>query len=178
MSEGHSQLQIEKKAKRRAVIGGALTCAIILFLLILVPFITMRREEPLTAVFISALFFSLFFSPLGGLAGSIGVNLRQVNSGAAISAIIFCSFGLFTASSFSQESTIPSLFITLFSCAFAVMGALCGGVGALFGRTCREYEGKRFWPQFSLAELMTFAFLIAILMSCLVTLRQILGKPP
>ncbi|MGD0516011.1 MAG: hypothetical protein ABSA26_00620 [Thermoguttaceae bacterium] len=176
MIEDNAEQKIERKARIRAVISGVLTSTIILFLLLLIPFFTIRHEEPLTAVFSSALFFSLFFSPLGGLAGSIGVNQRHVSSGAAISAIIFCTFGLFTATLFAQNSPVPELFISLFCCAFAVMGALCGGVGAMFGRTCREFEGKRFWPQFSIAELMTFVFLIAILLSCLVTLRQIIGK--
>jgi hypothetical protein len=173
MIEDNAEQKLERKARRRAVFSGVLTSTIIVFLLLLISFFTHRNEKALTLAYTS---FLLFFSPLGGLAGSIGDNLRQVRWGAIISAIIFCAYGLMFASIFSRNNTVPLLFIPLFSCASAVIGALCGGIGAMFGRTCREFEGKKFWPQFSVAELMAFVFLVAVLMSCLVTLRQILGK--
>jgi hypothetical protein len=178
-SFGNYQLhaKIERKARRRAISSGFLTSTIIVFLFILVPFYKLHQDEPLSTAFSSVLYFSVFFSPLGGLAGGIGGYLRQVTLGAAISAIIFCSFGFYIASMPTKTSTIPLLYIPLFCCASGMMGALCGIVGAMFGQTCRKFEGKRLWPQFSIAELMAVVFLVAILMSCLVTLRQLLGKP-
>jgi len=176
MIEDNTDQNIERKATRRAVISGVLTSTIIVFIIISKLIFT-KAGESINPSFFACLTLFVFFSPLGGLAGSIGVQIRQVTSGAAISAIIFCAYGLIFASAFTHTHTVPLLLILLFSCASAVIGALCGGVGAMFGRTCREFEGKRFWPQFSIAELMAFVFLIAVLLSCLVTIRQILGKP-
>jgi magnesium-transporting ATPase (P-type) len=177
MVEDDTEQIIERKAKRRAVISGALTSMIIVFLLLLTSFFNTTPKVPLTHAILGALCFSLFLSPLGGLAGSIGDKFREVILGAGISAIVFCSLCFVVAMMAEQTNTFPLLYFSLFCCALAVMGALCGGVGAVFGRTCREHEGKRFWPQFYIVELMILVFLVAILMSCLVTLRQILGKP-
>ena len=176
MIEDNIEQIIERIAKSRAVISGALTSTIIVFSLTLTSFFGYQPKVPLTNAILGALCFSLFLSPLGGLAGSIGDKIRGVILGAEISAIVFCSLCFIVALMAEQTNTFPLLYLSLFCCAFTVMGALCGGIGAVFGRTCREFGGKRFWPQFSIAELMIFVFLIAILMSCLVTLRQILGK--
>ena len=176
MIEDNAEQKLERKARRRAVFSGALTSTIIVFFIISKIIFT-KAGEGINPPFFACLTLFVFFAPLGGLAGSIGVKMRQVTSGAAISAIIFSAYGLIFASSFTHTNTVPLLFIPLFCCASAVIGALCGGVGAMFGRTCRNFEGKRFWPQFSIAELMAVVFLVAILMSCLVTLRQLLGKP-
>jgi hypothetical protein len=173
MGDSLTDQQIERKASRRAVISGVSTSTIIAFSLLLITSFTYRNEKALTLACTS---FLLFSSPLGGLAGGIGDNLRQVRRGAIISATIFSAYGLIFASIYIRDHTEPLLFIPLFSCTSAAIGALCGGIGAMFGRTCREFEGKRFWPQFSIAELMAFVFLVAVLLSCLATLRQILVR--
>ena len=169
--------KIELKARRRAVISGAVTSTIIAFFIFfnLIHYTTTQKGIN-NSLYRCLAVFVIFFSSLGGLAGSIGVKTRHVTSGAVISAIVFCIYGLIFASTFTQNNTVPLLSIPLFSCASAVIGTICGGIGNMFGRTCREFEGKRFWPQFSIAELMAFVFLIAVLMSCIVTLQQILGK--
>jgi hypothetical protein len=176
MVEDDTEQKIERKAKRRAVVSGALTSMFIVFLIYIILFFTLRPVEPLITAFSSALCFSLFFSPFGGLAGKIGGRLRHVSLGAAINAFLFGYFGFIIGTLSTRDST--EHFVPLLSCcASAVIGAVCGGIGAMFGRTCREFEGKRFWPQFTMAELMMLVFLIAIFMSCLVTLRQILIRP-
>jgi hypothetical protein len=176
MIEDDTEQKIERKAKRRAVISGALTSMFIVFLLIIIPFFSLLHDKPIITAFEGALCFLLFFSPLGALAGSIGGKMPDVTLGAGISAMIFGFVGFVISLMDVQISSMTFLFIPLFCCASAITGSLCGGVGAVFARTCREFKGERFWPQFSVAELMILVFLVAILMSCLVTLRQILGK--
>jgi hypothetical protein len=177
MTYSKDEQNIQRKASRRAVISGAVTSTIIAFFITFYVIHYTTTQQGTNNGFCRCLsVFVIFFSSLGGLAGSIGVKTRHITSGAVLSAIVFCIYGLIFASTFTQNNTVPLLFIPLFSCASAVIGAICGGIGNMFGRTCREFEGNRFWPQFSMAELMIFVFLIAVLMSCLVTLRQILGK--
>ena len=179
MIHSKDEQNIERKASRRAVISGAVASTIIAFFITfnLIHYTTTQQGTN-NSFCRSLAVFVIFFSSLGGLAGSIGVKTRHVTSGAVLSAIVFCIYGLIFVSTFTQNNTVPLRFIPLFSCASAVIGAICGGIGNMFGRTCREFEGKRFWPQFSMAELMALVFLIAVLLSCLATLRQILGKPP
>jgi hypothetical protein len=176
MRDQELEEQIERKARRRAVFSGVVTSTII-SCLIASELVFTKAGERTDPPFFKCLSLFVFYSPMGGLAGSIGDKTRQTISGAAISASVFLAYGLIFASAFTWNSIVPEWFIPVFSCASAVIGALCGGIGVMFGRTCREFEGKRFWPQFSIAELMAFVFLVAALMSCLVTLRQILGKP-
>jgi hypothetical protein len=178
MSEYDSQLQVEKKARKRTFVSAAVTSTAIILPLIILHLLTLKPKVPFITAYAGAVCFSIYISPLGALVGSIGSNRRQVPLGATMSAIVFCYAGfVFAAITINSINiNIPRLYIPLICSISAVMGALCGGIAAMFGRTCRESQGKRFWPQFSMAELMMFVFLIAILISCLVSLRQIIGN--
>jgi hypothetical protein len=178
MLDKNPETKLARRAKKKAVLFGALTGMLLSYLISLIPILRFRGEMPLAACFLSALGPSVIFTFLGGIAGSIGANLRNVTLGALISAMVFCSIGLFFASMMAHDSreTESLLYFLLFCCTFVMIGALCSGVGAIVERSHREFEGKRFWPQFTLAELMAAVFLIAVLLSCVVSLMQIATK--
>ena len=172
---------IVRKALKRAFVIGVATGFIVLFpsLSIFPLFNFPDKRYWFELVFLPTITNSVIFSGLGGMAGYLAASRPTVASGVLLSGSYCSIFGL-GAMGFAHnfEYHIALLIYLLCFCACAMVGVICGGVGAVFGRTCREFEGKRFWPQFTVAELMALVLFVAIFMSCIFSLRQILGKPP
>jgi hypothetical protein len=171
-----AERKIERKANRRAFFSGALTIIILIHLLFLISYSIHKPEVPIRDAFVFILYLVFIISPIGGLIGSYANRTKNIISGTLKGAIVLFAFYISFTTVLTYRGMMPLLFIPLYSCGAAAIGALCGGIGAMFGRICRESEGKRFWPQFSVAELLTGMFLIAVLLSCIMTMKQILGR--
>jgi hypothetical protein len=169
---------ISRKASRRAFISGMAMCFVVLLALLSILLSTRFPNASFwyEAVLLPAIIGSIMFSAIGGIAGTLAASRPTVASGVLFSGLYCSLFGLF-ALAYADKHEFQTYMMTYLLCfsACATIGVICGGVGAVFARTCRETEGKRFWPQYSLAELMTVMVLFAVLLSCIVTLRNIIA---
>ena len=169
MLEDKDEQNIERKARRRAVISGVLTSTFIVFSLALINYFRVKPDVSLANAFDGAVCISFLLTPLGGLAGSVGDRIRDTIIGAEITAVIFCFLCFIVDLMAKRTDTLVLSGFSSFSCVLVAICTVCGSVGAAFGRSCRKFRGERFWPQYSIAELMVLVTFVAIILNRVVT---------
>jgi hypothetical protein len=185
----HGLFFMEKDAIRR---GAAMGAVIAFWMAMGIPFLFIVSEDYRVVgefrfwvdLFAGGACYSLIFAGIGYVFGNAGANCLNVRSafwrGAKISAIIAGSFipGILLICLLSDGpidcKNIFYFFLTFISPFMLVtsFGTLISGLSAIYARDYREFQRKRFIPQFTLIELLIVVTLFAIIISSLVSIES------
>ncbi|MCC6125661.1 MAG: hypothetical protein IT426_11910 [Pirellulales bacterium] len=124
----------------------------------------------------SALCVSFILAALGYFAGLEGARSKTVVRAFVKGAILFaCAmgvYGILAIALIARNAVMPFalLIILNVSCLVVASGALISGMAAIVVRDYRQFGRTRFFPQFTLQELMIVTTLVGIILSTLSTM--------